>query len=280
MTKEQSLALAFILLAWAAILAVLPGCYNFSPGFYCAGSEPSLDEVAQTESYITFGEPSTDRRATVALVWGANRIGCTGTAFNARTIITAAHCIKNPPSGVVLKDGGYRYDTESVLVHPGYNLESETWPGPAYDLGLVFLAEDVPPPYVNTIYDPVAGGFAPDWRESCTGLVAQGFGQNENGIAGKLRESPYLVVGMDSLSLKGRGVDGQSVCIGDSGGPLYAYTEAGHPDLPTDMLMLAGVHVASIHGGDLVCQGPTTHVNLINFKPWILDSTQRGKGKP
>lgn len=264
-TSLETLALIFLagLLATLAFLA--QGCGDsWEPGLYCAGSTSPITQK------IVGGQESSDRRATVALIWGTDYLGCSGVAISPYTVLTAAHC--RTAGGVALEDGGHVYPVEEAIVHPAYDEGAEVWPGPRFDLAMLILTEPLPEPYASTIYDPPAGGFEPDLRTACTELVAQGFGWNEEIGIGVLHEAQYEIGNLDTWNLYGFGVNQEAVCNGDSGGPLYAYVE-GHPYAPERTLMLAGIHVSSFGSFD-VCYGPTVHINLINFKPWIEENVR------
>jgi len=268
----ETLGLIFLSGLLATLIFLLHGCGEWDPEFYCAGSATS--PITQK---IVGGQVSTDRRATVAL-GRAGQLQCSGVAISPNTVLTAAHCRSFTgvlvPAQLGSQELWYEYEVVDVLVHPSYDLEAETWPGPKFDLAMMFVSVPLPGPYASIIYDPAAGGFEEDLRKACTGLVAQGFGWHEETGVGILRESPYEVGNLDTWNLSGLGTAGESICGSDSGGPLYAYVE-GHPYAPERTLMLAGTHVAThrrVPGEP--CYGPSTHINLINFKPWIEENVR------
>jgi len=93
-------------------------------------------------------------------------------------------------------------------------------------------------------------------------LIAQGYGRDDEGVAGELREAPYEVFGVAERVLTTRGITfGDGTCFGDSGGPLYARVGGE--------LQLAGVNST---GFDADCRLPGQHVNALYYWPWIQDN--------
>ncbi len=146
------------------------------------------------------GSPSTDRRSTVWV--GGSNGWCSGTVVGPHTVLTAAHC--QGMNRVCL-------ELNKACVHVDEDLEHPHYAFPLSDLRLLYVAGlpvlEVP---VATLGD----------HSECVSLLAQGFGY---GSDGELHERPVEHVYRDGQSIYGS----ESICNGDSGGPLYALDSDG-----------------------------------------------------
>ena len=130
MTRAQRLSIAFILLCWSAILGVtFSGCgVELLEAPYC-------EAPASTSAYITNGEPSISRRATVYLEGPGGY--CSGTVIGPHTVLTAAHCAFVTD---ILVDGVAWFDVTETVIHPDYSF-------PVADMTILHTLEVLPEPY-------------------------------------------------------------------------------------------------------------------------------------
>ena len=216
-------------------------------GAYCAGSviKSGVEGVQGAQGAIIGGEPSIDRRSTVIV----DAIGggyCSGVALSPTTVVTAAHCIGKAGNTVTVE--GVTHAVTGAI-DPGYGGIT----GDPDDIALMYVDGELPPPYVE-LYDPTN-------RAMCSGLVAQGHGQNEHGIYKDLRESPYLVLSAYPKTLITRQATPGSICYGDSGGPIYAIVD-GVPQL-------AGVTSLTFYP---YCASESMHVHAWGHRDWIAEN--------
>ena len=153
-------------------------------------------EIAASSQYIVNGSPSTDRRATVKVVSDSG--WCSGTIVGPHTVLTAAHC----EGTVVFFEDGTRIEVGDGLRHPNYAF-------PHSDLYLLYSEVTFPEPYAS-LGD----------HSECVSLLAQGYGIGSNH---ELHEREVEHVYRDGQSIYGS----ESICNGDSGGPLYALDSDG-----------------------------------------------------
>jgi len=258
--------------------------------FYCAGAvampDPdgldglivSLLTGAQSLwDTIVGGQPSTDRRSTV-YVGIVGKGSCSGTIIGPHTVLTAAHCAGT---------GGYHiypdrnlpnyFVSTGELKHPDYYKFSSNGDLEARksDLLLIYVKETLPLPYTTEIYDTSKVA-------SCTGLIAQGWGQTESkdepdyipcpdNKTRCLRETPYTVYFENEKTINTKGIPGERqgfICFGDSGGPLYAVVDGE--------LMLAGVTSTT---ASTDCVVASTHIKASYFRDWIA-ANLNGPGVP
>jgi len=124
---------------------------------------------------------------------------CTGIYVAPGVVLTAAHCRS---LGWVEASGVIRANILYVP-HPEFNPE-----GLVNDLALMFLDGELP-------IDIATLG-----RAALGDATIQGYGFNECGIKGILREGSVNVIEVD-LGAKLLTESGEDACFGDSGGPLY-----------------------------------------------------------
>lgn len=193
MTREQQCTLAFILIGWVCILALLHGCGGGGENLPPLCETP---KVVSSSQYIVDGNPSTDLRSTVQVN------GCTGTIVGPHTVLTAAHCdnIRTVyPDGWPLP----AYTVWLQTVHPDARGAGR------HDLRLVYVEETFPSERISTLAA----------HQGCTSLLVQGYGQGSDPLDERVVEQVW----------RGQGIimTGEATCYGDSGGPLYALQEDG-----------------------------------------------------
>ncbi len=170
---------------------------------------------------------------------------CTGVMLDKRTILTAAHCLKQIDDvGNMAVVFGNRLDTpeeryvasvDQVFVHPDYCTEDDCG-ADAYDFGLVTIVENVGGiDFIEPLVDQT------EWDETMTPgdeVTVVGFGavreteegdpDLEDGEIGLKRE---VSIQVQRLSPTGyefiAGNEGMDVCGGDSGGPAFVQLADG-----------------------------------------------------
>ena len=181
-------------LGWLALATfiLLQAC----GGDFDLGPVCEQPEVTDSSARIVNGTPSIFRRATVRVT--SPRGYCSGTIIGPHTVLTAGHCEELTKIEV----GSLRFDVVENVLNPYYRF-------PLHDLRLLYTEEELPRPYA-----PLRG------HEPCEYLLAQGYGFGSNGALHERR--------VDHLLRNGSSIIGtESICNGDSGGPLYAVRADG-----------------------------------------------------
>lgn len=188
---------------------------------------------------IIGGEPFDGLPAVGALTYDGSPF-CTGTLIDARTVLTAGHCVEDGAArrmrfaiGPSAWEPEQEIEVASIEPHPGYDPDSLI-----NDLGLVHLAEDAP-------MDPIAlmDGLDEDWVG--TEMLFVGYGMDdpddEDGLGVKRAVTmPIESVSETELSFGGRAAN---ICDGDSGSPVLY-------EQPEGEMLIAGV----VSSGDEWCQ--------------------------
>lgn len=213
-----------VVLAAAAAAAVVPRAEAAPARASVVGGTPIAIEAAPYQVFLRIGTSA----------------GCGGSVLDARTVLTAAHCVTEPGSttprpvstltvvaGVtnVTASGGQTAGVASMRVHPLYDEPSKT-----DDVAVLTLARalDLSGPRVKPIaLAPVGAGPAPGAALAFSGYGTQADGQVPDGrlyaatltaIADDQCRANLAVNASATVQCVAPGT--QAACFGDSGGPL------------------------------------------------------------
>ncbi|KAF9945963.1 hypothetical protein BGZ72_000804 [Mortierella alpina] len=169
---------------------------------------------------IVGGEPVKTGELPFAAMFKFRYDRCTGSLIGPQTILTAAHCLRKSRfmyRTVEVAGMTFQRNETTAVSHPQYA-------GFANDIALVFLPKKLPGPY------PQISG---DYPQPESKIMAAGFGDIDNNGTGTdvLRKVELIVedkpvclahyptfLGNTQFCTKDTP---QSVCVGDSGGPLF-----------------------------------------------------------
>jgi len=211
---------------FVGVLASLPAFSALLVG--CAQVEPPQEQpFGQADQPIINGTKDTVHDAVVAVIGGQS--ACTGTiiakdvAAKKGYVLTAAHCVSDPPEVVVRGENyqnGTNYNVIGYKAHEQYN-------GSIYDFAMVTFTwnQNEPPviPALTKAQDNMAAGTTVDF----VGYGVLSADPNSPGnstryhVSGQLDEVTSLTVHYNQ-SNSGAYANNAGTCFGDSGGPaLY-----------------------------------------------------------
>lgn len=191
------------------------------------------------------GAPLEDWLSTVRVI--STESYCTGVMMDPYTVVTAAHCMevsaeRGHTGNVWTTQTGFR---SHRIVH----FEMLERDGHLDDIAVLWVDGTLPGPFPAGVFDP---------SMACTGLLAHGLGESEDGTK-QFRELSMSVERYDDRTLwTASNEDGSGLCIGDSGGPLYAFVGGD--------VYLAGIASAKRGPCDA---GKAVHVNAAGYVDFI-----------
>jgi MYXO-CTERM domain-containing protein len=244
------------------------GCWTSAAVLMMAGC--AVEPLATRSHAIIGGDQSQANayRATGALT-ATGRLRCTATLIAPDVVLTAAHCLDDPPFGYL----GFTLDADltdgvggivKALIahrHPDFHEDGDDLRdlSDRNDIGVVILEH----PILDVAIEPF------DLEAEVTSgssLALCGYGRTEwtDVTAGVKSDAVVLVDRMAKLELSTVSEDPQP-CRGDSGGPLFAETPEGH--------VLTGL-VSRAYGMSNHCDTGSIITRVAPYAAWIAKASQ------
>jgi hypothetical protein len=222
----------------------------------CASSAPD-ETLASGAAPIIGGAADTTDGAVVAVIRISTQALCTGTLVAPDVVLTAGHCVFGiDPSDLEVDLGANITTPDATLtvrataVYPGFDGSPDQIVD-GVDLGALLLTQSV------TTVTPVPIATSPLEAGALQGaeVTLVGFGADDGTASsgtGVRREVTLPVTTVCARTLRLGDADANA-CVGDSGGAV----------------LLGGMLIAVIDGGNEGCEAPTVETRLDTAAPWI-----------
>lgn len=243
----------WFILVWATAL-VLTGCAGFSPRRIEIGIEvqdkpaptyAEAKEARKSEKVLINGVPvDKTKYAAIVRIRSASGAGCTATLIGPKTLITAAHCVKEGEK--------VSFTAVTGVTYTGVGDRHIEYPGKDVDIALIYLdkaVEGIKPMSIRSDRFETKGMKLNIFGYGCT--QPGGSGGND----GVLRTGIATVTGATTFDLISTGA---GLCYGDSGGPVFYEDEKG-------VLWLIGINSK----GNIKDTNYTTRLTLPITVDWL-----------
>jgi secreted trypsin-like serine protease len=179
------------------------------------------------ESNIYDGKPDLGHPSVGVLILDkTTQSHCTASLVGKRTALTAAHCVKGYPdtSKVELRLDGATYNVETVVPHPGYQEQGNTFDAVSSNDIAVLRLQQAPPisptPIVNATTPPQLGQ-----KITLVGYGVTDYGKSD-AMVKRMAEATIDVVKTGYIGYGGYTSGEGAHRPGDSGGPTFSGTGA------------------------------------------------------